>query len=505
MLIRKFLHRIRPLLSALAVITLSALLVMAIYYTDFGMQWIAFLAGILIAAMVARMLVAHAEWIAMRRTAQFTTIKEKLEHEIHLRKGVEKNLHALKPRLQLLDEHLPTMVALIDIEGRCIYHNRALMNWLQLKADKLQGQHLRDIFGATVYQETAAAVRLALTGQAVHYQRTHNTEDGAHYRLSVDHLPQFGEDGNISGFYMLINNITASAPDLPAASTERVSLPIVGSNMKIPLQDGKSNQDMFVASFSEQVSGQKDAHRITSAIEKGDFHLYCQIIAPLGTAATVSGHYEILVRLAAEEEGMMPPGAFFPLAEKYGLMPQLDRWVVQHVSQWIALQNSHGAAQHHTCFFINVSAATILDPGFTEFLRLTLLEHGIPGAALCFEITGSELAARSVDVAEFARRIRQCGCRIALSGFGREQVLFDLIRGFEVDYLKIDGSIILNILRDPLYLARVTAIDRVAKKIGVQTIAELVESEETIQKLRDIGIDFAQGFGISKPRPLTKT
>jgi EAL domain-containing protein (putative c-di-GMP-specific phosphodiesterase class I) len=105
-------------------------------------------------------------------------------------------------------------------------------------------------------------------------------------------------------------------------------------------------------------------------------------------------------------------------------------------------------------------------------------------------------------VAEFSRQVRQCGCRVALSGFGRDRVLFDLIRGFQVEFLKIDGSIILGILQDPLKLAKVIAINRVAKMIGVKTIAEMVESEETIASLREIGIDFAQGFGISRPRPL---
>ncbi|OGS97743.1 MAG: hypothetical protein A2Y51_06790 [Gallionellales bacterium RIFCSPLOWO2_02_60_31] len=155
-------------------------------------------------------------------------------------------------------------------------------------------------------------------------------------------------------------------------------------------------------------------------------------------------------------------------------------------------------------FFINMSAATIGDPGFPEFLQLTLLEHGVPGAALCFEIPNSELASRTSVVAEFARRVRQCGCRVALSGFGRDRILFDLIRGFQVEFLKIDGGLIFNMHRDPADLAKITTINRVAKNIGVKTVAELVESEESIAKLREIGIDFAQGFGISRPRPLAE-
>ena len=201
---------------------------------------------------------------------------------------------------------------------------------------------------------------------------------------------------------------------------------------------------------------------------------------------------------------MIPPGAFFPLAEKYGLMQQLDRWVVQHVTEWASRQNSADKKRDDSIFFINVSGATIGDPSFPEFLQLTLTEYGVSGASLCFEIPNSELALRPPVVAEFARQIRDCGCLVAISGFGHDRISFDLIRGFRVEFLKVDGGIIFNILRDPVELAKITAINSVAKKIGVKTIAELVENEETIAKLREIGIDFAQGFGISRPQPLAK-
>ena len=135
---------------------------------------------------------------------------------------------------------------------------------------------------------------------------------------------------------------------------------------------------------------------------------------------------------------------------------------------------------------------------------MTLIEYGVPGAVLCFEIPDSELTARPAEVAEFAQRVKQCGCQIAISGFGHDRISFDLIRGFRVEFLKIDGNIIFNILRDPVELAKIVAINRVAKLIGVKTIAELVESEETVAKLRDVGIDYAQGFGISRPRPLAE-
>jgi len=504
---RKIFHAVRPFVSALAVIATAAVLIFTIYFTQLGLQWTTFLAGILVAAILAEATrVSHAEWVAMRRTAQLTAVKDKLDRETQLRKKAEEMIAASKPRLHLIDEVLPTMVAFIDIEGRCQYHNRAFMDWLRLRPEQIHGRHMREVLGVNIYQETATAVRQSLDGHSVHYERTQKMPDGAVYRLSVEHIPQLGEDGRVTGFHMLMNDIT-SPSDAHMSGQLESKEPTHADNdadMRASIPDGKASQAMFVDSFSAQISGQEDASRIMAAIEKGNFRLFCQLITPLTVDSGEAEHYEILVRLIEEEENMMPPGAFFPLAEKYGLMPHLDRWVVQHVTEWASRQSPPGEKRNNSMFFINVSGATIGDPGFPEFLQLTLLEHGVPGAALCFEIPDSELALRASVVAEFARRVRQCGCRVAISGFGRERVLFNLIRGFQVEFLKIDGSIIFDVLRDPVDLAKITAINRVAKKIGVKTVAELVESEETIAKLREIGIDFAQGFGISRPRPLSE-
>jgi PAS domain S-box-containing protein len=483
---RKLFHTVQPFISAAAVIVTAVILVFTIYFTELGPQWITFLAGILVAAILAEATRrSRAEWVVTRRTAQLSAVKNKLEHETHLRKTAEKAVAASKSRLHLIDEVLPTMVVLVDIEGHCQYHNRAFLDWSHLRPEQVNGRHMREVLGAKVYQETATAVRQSLDGHAVHYERTQKMPDGAVFRLAVEHLPQFGEDGKVTGFYMLINDITEPG-DVRTSDQHEAS----------------TDQDMFVDAYSEQITGQQDAGRIRMAIENGEFSLYCQLITPLAANSGGTGHYEILVRLNEEEGSMLPPGTFFPLAEKHGLMPHLDRWVVQHVAEWVASRKQQGAQREDPMFFINVSGATIADPGFPEFLHLTLLEYGVPGYALCFEITDSELALRTAEAAEFARQVRQSGCRVALSGFGRDRVLFDLIRGFQVEFLKIDGSVILDILHDPGKLAKVTAINKVAKKIGVKTIAEMVESEETIASLREIGIDYANGLGISRPGPL---
>ena len=502
---RKIFHAVRPFISALAVIATAVILILTIYFTELGQQWIIFLSGVLVAATLAEATRAsHAEWTIMRRNAQLSSIKAKLERETQIRKTAEKAVASSKPRLHLIDEVLPTMVSFVDVEGLCQYYNRAFLDWFRLSPEQVNGRHMRDVLGIKVYQETASAIRQSLAGHATQYERKQKMPDGTVGKLSVEHLPQFGEDGKVSGFYMLINDISGLDDVRMKAQPESKEPGRAGNDAAAqPLvHDGKANHDMFVDSFSKLVSVNKDASRIMEAIEKGEFRLFCQLITPLSANTAAAGHYEILVRLMEEEENMIPPGAFFPLAEKYGLMPHLDRWVVQHVSELVARQNPQEWVEGSSMYFINISGATIVDPGFPEFLRLTLLEYGIPGAALCFEIPDSELASRTADVAEFSRQVRQCGCRVALSGFGRDRVLFDLIRGFQVEFLKIDGSIILNILHDPLKLAKAIAINQVAKKIGVKTIAELVESKEIIANLKEIGIDFAQGFAISKPRSL---
>jgi PAS domain S-box-containing protein len=502
MKLRVIFRAVRPFFSAIAVIATATVLVAAIYLTALGLQWVTFLGGVLVAAILAEATrVSRLEWLATLRIARLTATKEKLERETDLRKLAEAALASGKPRLHLIDEILPTMVALVDPEGQCRYHNRAFAEWLHLRPDHILGQHIRKILGSNVYQESATSVRQSLDGHHVQYERTQKMPDGTVYRLHVEHIPQFGEDGKVTGFFMLINDITSPGdlrrPDIEARPGGNAEIPAPG-------HEGMTNQDTFVETFSEQISGQTDVKNIKAAIEKGDFSLYCQLITPLAIASGEAEHYEILVRLIEEEEGMMPPGAFFPLAEKHGLMPHLDRWVVQHVTAWASRQSAPDEKRKNSLFFINLSGATIGDPGFPEFLQLTLIEYGLPGAALCFEIPNSELTLRPVVVAEFAQKIKQCGCLVAISGFGHDRISFDLIRGFRIEFLKIDGSIIFNILRDPVELAKITAVNRVAKSIGVKTIAELVENEETIAKLKEVGIDFAQGFGISRPRPLSE-
>lgn len=485
----------RPIISVLSALITAVFLVFNIYFTQLNTQWMLFLAGVLVAASLAETTrLYRAEWIALRRTTQLTLLKNKLAHESGLRKQAEAELVEVKQHLHLMDTVLPTMIVLVDMEEICHYHNQAFLEWLHLRHGQVEGKHLREVFGVHVAHEISAANRRLLTSPSVQYQREQTMPDGSFYKLAVTHIPKFDGEGKLAGYYMLMNDITR-AGDLENTQESFQTTPTDRGS----LQASPPNQEEAEISNDEDTS---DSLRM--AIEKGDFRLFSQLIRPLSQDATRCAHYEILIRLLEEEESMIPPGAFFPIAEKYGLMTHLDRWVVRHVIEWVAQQTKSHTHIEGTLFFINIADATIADVGFPEFVQRMLLAQGVAGNCLCFEVPNAEWIAHPVEVESFIQHIQQLDCRIALSGVGLAQIDFDRLHRLTVDFLKIEGSIVLEILRDPVALAGAIAIEQFAKEKGIKTIAEFVEYEEIVEKLIALGTDYAQGFGISHPVPLTE-
>lgn len=488
----KIFRSVRVYLISVAVIATAAALVATIYLTEDSLQWIAFLTGVLMASVFAEAARAsRSEWNLMQKTDDLVAAEKKGELESGLRKIAEEKIAVAQGRLQLIDDKLPTMIVLIDTEGFCCYHNSAFRNWLNLKTGKIDGRTMRELLGSKAYADIATAFRQSLDGKAMRYEHVQEMSDGAIYRLKVEHVPQFNAAGKVTGFYFLATDITRPN-DVSAGKPESTT-----SRGEVYPEQGK------MISETAQLSGKDEGKLFITAILDGEFRLYCQLISPLPVNSGKTAHYEILIRLIGEEGGLIPPGAFFPMAEKTGLMPYLDRWVVQQVLAWVAGQQRLGRATD-SIFFINVALATIGDPEFPCFLSNILAETGMVGSALCFEVSASDLAVRSRSVVEFITQVRACGCTVALSGFGGNVALFDQIRGFQVEFLKIDGSTILNMLASPESLANVVMTSRVANKIGVKTVAEMVETDDVVAKLSEIGIDYIQGFGVSRPRPLVE-
>jgi len=260
-------------------------------------------------------------------------------------------------------------------------------------------------------------------------------------------------------------------------------------------------QEILVDSPAEYGASETNAGElIIESIENNQFLLLYQLIDPLAITSGEAMHYGVLVRLTEEEENLMPPGAFFAVAEEHGLMPYLDRWVIRNVLICASRPRQEEIVDKRTMFFINLAGDTIRNPEFPGFVQKSLKEFDIAGSVLCFEIPYADLSLLRANIGKFIQAIRALGCRVAISGCGQQMVSLELISHFQFDFLKMDGIVINNVHRDPVSLAKTKALTHVAKRIGVKTIAEFVESEETVAKLREIGIDYVQGYGISSPR-----
>jgi diguanylate cyclase (GGDEF)-like protein len=240
--------------------------------------------------------------------------------------------------------------------------------------------------------------------------------------------------------------------------------------------------------------------RINQALEEDRFVLYSQCIAPLGQNS--GRHCEFLLRMRDDHEEHILPGAFIPAAERYDLMPKLDRWVVRNAFEYLAKRKEDvngGISESH---FINLSGATLSDDNFTAYVTEQLQVHGLPPEMIGFEITETAVISNLSSAIDFIARVRYLGCRIALDDCGAGLSSFSYLKAIPADYLKIDGGFVRDILEDPMDHAIVDAINRIGHVAGLKTIAEYVESEAIRQRLAEIGVDYAQGFAIERPARL---
>ncbi len=239
--------------------------------------------------------------------------------------------------------------------------------------------------------------------------------------------------------------------------------------------------------------------RIRQALEEDRFVLYSQAILALAPTIDPKSHCEILLRLRDENDQIVPPIAFIPAAERYGLMPAIDRWVIRNALALHAERARRGAGDE--LYAINLSGTSIGDVDFLPFVREQFLLTGVPPQNICFEITETAAIANLAKAGALIRTLRDLGCRIALDDFGSGMSSFSYLKHLPVDYLKIDGSFVKDMAKNPIDHAMVEAINRVGQVMHIETIAEFVESEETLQRLKLMGVDFAQGYAIGKPVP----
>lgn len=240
--------------------------------------------------------------------------------------------------------------------------------------------------------------------------------------------------------------------------------------------------------------------RIHRALEEKRFQLNCQRIVPMDPSRPAADRFEVLLRMVDEAGDLVLPGAFLPAAERYDLMPVIDKMVFTSTFAWLQ-KNLSRLDQLDLCT-INLSAHSISDDSFLEFVRGELAMHPQLAKKICFEITETAAVANLTRAAAFIKDLKTLHCRFALDDFGSGMSSFAYLKNLPVDFLKIDGNFVRDIARDPVDYAMVEAINRVGHVMNLETIAEFVEDTVTLELLRRIGIDYVQGYAMGKPYPL---
>ncbi|RYF28445.1 MAG: EAL domain-containing protein [Comamonadaceae bacterium] len=250
--------------------------------------------------------------------------------------------------------------------------------------------------------------------------------------------------------------------------------------------------------------------RLRDALDHGLFSLYAQEIAPLQAppaSASLSAsqptgrHVELLLRLHDPAGQPVSPAQFLPAAERLGLMPAIDRWVVDRALSELAQRRLTGSTPPIALCAINLSGTSVGDEGLLDYLRTQIAHHGVPPNLLCFEVTETAAIAHMPNAIRLIRELKQQGCHFSLDDFGSGMSSFAYLRQLPVDYLKIDGALVRDMVDDPANRAMVEMINHIGHVMGKQTIAEFAETPEIIAALRAMGVDSAQGYAIGRPQP----
>lgn len=242
--------------------------------------------------------------------------------------------------------------------------------------------------------------------------------------------------------------------------------------------------------------------RINEALDQGRFVLYYQDIVETGgmPRQQLGQHIEILARIADADGRLALPGAFLPAAERYSVINATDRWVVREVFEWM----THPTAPRPAVISVNLSGPTISDAGFLEFVLKTLEETCVDPHRICFEVTETAAIAKLSNAVSLISRLKQRGFLFALDDFGSGLSSFAYLKNLPVDFVKIDGTFVKDIVVDPIDCAMVRSINDLGHLMGKKTIAEYVENARVLAAVRDLGVDYAQGYWIARPQPLSE-
>ncbi len=239
---------------------------------------------------------------------------------------------------------------------------------------------------------------------------------------------------------------------------------------------------------------------INRALEDNRFVLHCQPFVPLAGGDDERKGYELLIRLQDEEGHLVAPGAFLPAAERYSLASKLDRWVLRTAFEWFSYHPQE--LERVLVCSINLSGSSLGDNAFLEFIIRQFDKGVMPPEKICFEITETAAIANLTSATHFIKALKTRGCYFALDDFGSGLSSFAYLKNLPVDFLKIDGMFVKDMVDDPIDFSMVRSINDMGHVMGKKTIAEFVENDAILERLCELGVDYAQGYGIGRPRPI---
>ena len=321
-------------------------------------------------------------------------------------------------------------------------------------------------------------------------------------RCLIEDFQRFSFDYDGRAFRLGLNIGVSGEENLPLGIKEFIHTAATAcfvSRMK-----GRNQVWCYKANDSEIDKIKKDADgvlAINRALAENAFVLYYQSIVPIQTELTQEGmRCEVLVRMLDEQGQIMLPKDFIPCAERYNLMPEIDRWVIRHL--FAQLHQKRKENLPYSMYAVNLSGMSLTDETFLNFVIEQFHQYAISPEMICFEITETAAILNLERACQFVMTLRSMGCRFALDDFGSGQSSFTYLKNLPVDYVKIDGAFIKDILSSRVDSAMVEAVHRVGQTLGIQTVAEYVENKEILNKLKEMGIHYAQGFGIHVPEKL---
>lgn len=289
-----------------------------------------------------------------------------------------------------------------------------------------------------------------------------------------------------------------------SAETENISDVLSHAESACYVAKNIGRNQLHIYSEEDNLSGMRDGQimrlqQLQNAIEEDRFILYRQPIISLEGKGSAN-HSEVLIRMLSESGDVIAPFEFLPVAEQYQLMPIIDRWVVKEAFSLLKNSECNLSAEAHCS--INLSGQTLGDTTFLDEVLVLFAETKIPYSKICFEITETALISNFTIAQTFISTLRERGCKFSLDDFGSGLSSFTYLKTLPVDYLKIDGSFVVGMLDDEKDYNMVKSIHQIGQFMGMKTVAEFIESEEILECVKRIGIDYGQGYALGKPEPI---